>query len=101
MDLEYAAILFLRLVQSAGVMVIEPGRTENEFQDAAGESAGGGQLPYEVVETALEALGRAPSVISGWFNWLRGHVARRLFPRAFSAYIAREYMARQLPPDLR
>ncbi|TDJ21700.1 MAG: SDR family NAD(P)-dependent oxidoreductase [Deltaproteobacteria bacterium] len=87
--------------QGVDVMVIEPGRTETEFQDAAGEQSGGGQLPHEVVETAFDALGRAPSVISGWFNWLRGHVARRLFPRSFAAYLAREYMARQVPPELR
>jgi hypothetical protein len=87
--------------QGVDVLVVEPGRTETEFQKRAGEQPGGGQLPYEVVATAMDALGRAPSVVSGWFNWLRGHVARRLVPRSLAAYAAREYMARQTPPDLR
>ena len=38
--------------------------------------------PSQVVGVALNALGDQPSVISGWFNWLRANAAVRLMPRS-------------------
>jgi short-subunit dehydrogenase len=81
------------------VLVLEPGPTETEFQQAAGELAHPGEPASRVVETALDALGRQPSVVSGWFNWLRANAAMRLAPRSMVAWLARDWMARQTPRD--
>ncbi len=83
------------------VLVVEPGSTETEFQQVAGQLSHPGQSPEEVVGVALEALGRQPSVVSGWFNWLRANIAGRLLPRSLVPYIAREVMARNTPAQLR
>ena len=45
------------------VLVLEPGTTETEFQSVGGEIAHPGELPVQVVDVALDALGRQPSVI--------------------------------------
>jgi len=82
------------------VVVLEPGSTETEFQQVAGEIAHSGETPYQVVQVALDALGRQPSVISGGFNWLRSNAATRLLPRPMVAYIARDVMAKQTPADM-
>jgi short-subunit dehydrogenase len=83
------------------VVVIEPGSTETEFQQVAGEIAHAGEPAYQVVAVALDSLGRQPSVVSGWGNWLRANLATRLAPRTLVAYVARDMMARQTPADLR
>jgi short-subunit dehydrogenase len=82
------------------VLVLEPGPTETEFQQVAGELAHPGEPAARVVEVALDALGRQSSVVSGWWNWLRANAAGRLAPRSLVAYVARDYMARQTPPDV-
>jgi short-subunit dehydrogenase len=82
------------------VLVLEPGPTETEFQVVAGEAAHAGEPPADVVKVALEALGRQPSVISGWFNWLRANTPR-LAPRSLTALIAGEVMAKWTPPEMR
>jgi hypothetical protein len=82
------------------VLVIEPGSTETEFQRVAGELAHPGEPPARVVEAALDALGRQPSVVSGWWNWLRTNAATRLAPRSLVAYAARDVMARQTPGEV-
>jgi short-subunit dehydrogenase len=82
------------------VLVIEPGPTETEFQQVAREIAHPGESPSDVVAVALDALGRQPSVVSGWWNWLRANAAVRLAPRSLVAYVARDYMARQTPREL-
>ena len=51
-----------------------------------------------VVRVALESLGRQPSVISGWMNYVRGNVAR-LFPRSITALVAGRIMAQWTPAD--
>jgi short-subunit dehydrogenase len=61
--------------QGIDVLVIEPGSTETEFQRVAGEIAHPGESPAQVVGVALDALGRQPSVVSGWWNWLRAGAA--------------------------
>ena len=82
------------------VLVIEPGPTETEFQQVAREIAHPGEPASAVVAVALEALGRQPSVVSGWWNWLRANLAARLAPRSLVAYVARDVMAQQTPREL-
>jgi hypothetical protein len=60
-----------------------------------------GASAAEVVEIALEALGRQPSVIPGWFDWLRANAAARLAPRPFVGFLARDVVAKQTPEALR
>jgi len=83
------------------VLVLEPGSTESEFQQVAGEVAHPGQSCEEVVGVALDALGRQPSVVSGWFNYLRATLPQRLLPRPLVLYVARDAMREQTPPDMR
>jgi short-subunit dehydrogenase len=83
------------------VLVVEPGSTETEFQAVAGEIAHPGESADRVVEAALDALGRQPSVVSGWFNYVRALLAERLPSRPFRLYLAREVMRQQTPSDLR
>ena len=83
------------------VLVLEPGVTETEFQQGAGQLAHPGDPVEGVVATALDALGRRPAVIPGWRNWLRANVAMRLLPRELVAYLARDVAARHTPPELR
>ena len=83
------------------VLVLEPGSTETEFQQAAGELPHPGESAYDVVQTGLDALGKQPAVISGWANWLRTNLAARLLPRSLVSYIARDMMTKQTQPDLR
>src|SRR5271156_3150294 len=72
-------------------LVIEPGPTATEFQAVAGEN---------VVRVALDALGKQPSVISGWFNWVRAN-AVRMVPRSTAAIIAKRVVEGQTPQELR
>ena len=83
------------------VLVIEPGSTETEFQQVAGEIAHPGESSDDVVRVALDSLGRQPSVVSGWFNWLRANAATRLLPRALIAHIARGVVTEQTPENMR
>jgi hypothetical protein len=84
------------------VLVIEPGPTQTEFQAVAGESVGPnhGEPAENVVRVALDALGKHPSVISGWFNWVRAN-ATRLAPRSTVAIIAKKVVEGQTPVELR
>jgi short-subunit dehydrogenase len=94
--------LFVELrEQGIDVIVLEPGSTATEFQQVAGEIAHAGDPPERVALLALRCLGRQPSVVSGWFNWLRSNLAMRIGPRALTGFIARDVMARQTPPELR
>jgi short-subunit dehydrogenase len=83
------------------VLVVEPGATETEFQQVAGESAHAGQSPDEVVAIALERLGAQPSVATRWLHWLRGNVGMRLLPRSFLVLAARDVMESQTPAAMR
>jgi len=84
------------------VLVIEPGPTQTEFQEVAGESVGPnhGEPAADVVQVALDALGKHPSVISGWFNWVRAN-AIRIVPRSTAAIIAKRVIEGQTPVELR
>jgi len=101
-DLLFGEALAVELADDGiDVLVLEPGPTESEFQAAAGESAHPGEPAAAVVASALAALGRQPSVIPGWKNWLRGAVAPRLLPRTLIAHAARDVMAAHTPEDMR
>jgi len=101
-DLLFGEALAVELAeQGVDVLVLEPGPTETEFQVVAGEVAHGGESPEDVVATAFEALGRQPSVISGWKNWLRAVAATRLFPRPLVARVARDVVAENTPEAMR
>ena len=90
--------LFVEL-RDAGidVLVVEPGVTDTEFHALAGERALGGDPPAHVVEAAFDALGRQPSVMVGWFDWLRAGLAARAVPRALISFLARDMFARRMP----
>jgi short-subunit dehydrogenase len=83
------------------VLVLEPGTTETEFQQVAGQIDHRGQTPQQVVQVALDALGQQPSVVSGWLNWIRANLGMRLGSRPLVAYIAREATARLTPAEMR
>jgi short-subunit dehydrogenase len=83
------------------VLALEPGATETEFQRAAGQHAHAGEPADKVVRVALRALGRQPSVVSGFYNWLRANVGARLLPRSLLALLAKRVMAGQTPEHLR
>jgi hypothetical protein len=78
------------------VLVLEPGPTATEFFQVAGETREAGEPPRGVVELALDSLGQQPSVVSGWFNYLRANLAR-IFPRSITALVA-EGVVRQNTP---
>ncbi|UCE84865.1 MAG: SDR family oxidoreductase [Deltaproteobacteria bacterium] len=82
------------------VLVLQPGSTESEFHEVAGELPHWGEPSETVVAVALEALGQQPSVISGWFNYLRANAALRLLPRSTAALAAHAFTAKQTPPEL-
>jgi hypothetical protein len=83
------------------VLVVEPGATDTEFQQVAGETAHPGESPVRVVEVALESLGRQSSVVTSWRDWLRANLATRLLPRPLVAHIARDFVAGFTPEDRR
>ncbi|MFK7895518.1 MAG: SDR family NAD(P)-dependent oxidoreductase [Myxococcota bacterium] len=83
------------------VTVLEPGSTETEFQEVAGEIAHSGQRAEDVARRGLAALGQQPSVIVGWYNWVRANIASRFLTRPISAHAAHVYMTKQVPEDLR
>ena len=100
-DLLFGEALAVELAeQGIDVLVLEPGPTETEFHAVAGEVAHAGESPADVVAVAFEALGRQPSVISGWKNWLRAVAATRLFPRSLVAHVARDVLAEQTPEEM-
>ncbi len=83
------------------VVVLEPGSTETEFQEVAGEIAHPGHDADEVARRGLRALGEQPSVIAGWYNWALVNLASRLLTRPILALAAHARMSKQTPEDLR
>jgi len=83
------------------VLVLEPGSTQTEFPSVAGELSHRGDPPELVVREALSALGYQPSVIYGWFNWVRANVVMRFIPRTLAAVAAGKVMEDQTPEDMR
>ena len=76
-----------------------PGPTETEFQAIAQEAPHPGQSAEAVVATTLDALGRQPSVISGWQNWHLANAAMRLPPRSFLALAAKQFFEKWAPKE--
>lgn len=100
-DLVFGEALWAELRGSGiDVLVLEPGSTETEFQAVAGEIAHHGESPADVVAVAMDALGKQPSVISGWFNWARAALIGFL-PRNAVTLVAHRVIARQTPDDMR
>lgn len=85
------------------VLVVQPGPVATEFEMVAGEARpnpAADESPQSVVETALDALGKQPSVVSGWFNWLRANV-NRVLPRTVVICVAGDVMEAQTPASMR
>ena len=82
------------------VLVLEPGPTATEFFQMAGETREAGEPPRGVVELALDTLGDQPSVVSGWFNYLRANLAR-VFPRSLTALVAERVVRENTPAAMR
>jgi len=101
-DLHLGEALWRELHESGvDVLVVEPGSTETEFQGVAGELPHEGASAGSVVESALMALGRQPSVVPGWMDWLRANIAVRLGSRPMVLHVAQGLMAARTPPDQR
>jgi len=83
------------------VTVLEPGTTESEFQEVAGEIAHEGDPVARVARAGLEALGQQPSVLVGWYNWLRANAASRLLTRPIAIHAAHAVMEAQTPEEMR
>lgn len=99
-DLSIGEALWAELLGSGvDVLALQPGPTITEFQDVAGETPHEGEPASQVVGVALNALGHQPSVISGWFNWLRANAAVRLLPRSIVTLVAGRVMAQWAPED--
>jgi len=85
------------------VLVVQPGPVATEFEQVAGEvrpDPARDESPQSVVETALEALGKQPSVVTGWMNWLRANV-NRVLPRVVTTCLAGDFMEAQTPSAMR
>jgi len=96
-DLLFGEALWAELRGSGvDVLVVEPGPTASEFREVAGETRGTGVPAADVVALAFEALGRQPSVIHGWFNWLRAQTAR-IFPRSTVTLVAEHVILENTP----
>jgi len=101
-DLFLGEALFVELRdQGVDVLVLAPGPVATEFQEAADEIAHGGETPESQVEEALASLGVSPSVVPGWWVWLRANLAQRLGTRRLTSYAARGFMLPRTPPDMR
>jgi hypothetical protein len=82
------------------VLVLSPGAVETEFQAVAGETPHPGATPESVVDVALAALGRKPSVVAGSMNKVRTW-ASRLAPRSQTARLALGVMRAFVPEAMR
>lgn len=82
------------------VLVLSPGPVETEFQAVAGETPHPGASPARVVEVALAALGKKPSVIEGPLNKARTWSVR-LGPRPLVARFALGVMRTFVPDAMR
>ncbi len=83
------------------VAVLEPGSTETEFQDVAGELSHPGHDADDVARRGLRALGEQPSVVAGWRNWIMVNAASRLLTRPVLALVAYARTIKQTPESLR
>jgi uncharacterized protein len=96
-DLAFAEALWCEL-RGTGVDVLAlcPGETRTEFHERAhAKRQFTGQTAAEVVATALGALGRRPSVVTGAGNKLTA-LLYRFFPRRFVLHATGAILARKL-----
>ena len=82
------------------VLVLSPGPVDTEFQTVSGEVPHPGASPESVVDIALAALGRKPSVVAGALNKVRAWSVR-LGPRAQIARLAMGVMRGIIPEAMR
>ena len=82
------------------VLALSPGPVDTEFQAVAGETAHPGATPESVVDVALAALGKKPSVVAGGFNKVRAWTVR-FAPRAQVARLAMGVMRGRIPEAMR
>jgi hypothetical protein len=89
-------------LRSSGVdvLTVQPGPTATEFATVAGETREAGEPPEQVVALSLARLGLQPSVVSGWFNWIRAQ-SFRLVPRSILTLAAHQVVTTQTPVELR
>jgi len=87
--------------ENIDVLVLEPGSTATEFQTVAGEVAHVGEPAADVVAVARAALGRQPTLVSGWKSWFRATVLPRVLPRSLLAHAARDVIEAQTPTEMR
>lgn len=103
-DLLFGEALWVELHdRGIDVLVVQPGPTATEFEQVAGEARtnpAADESAASVVARSLEALGRQPSVVSGWLNWIRANVSR-FFPRSIIALVAADVMEKQTPRSMR
>lgn len=79
-------------------LVLAPGLTATEFQSVSGTKAIMGRMaPEPVVEAALRALGRRPTVVPGLANKVTTFMPR-LAPRGALAILV-EWLGRRMMPD--
>ncbi len=101
-DRLFAESLYVELrEQGVDVLVLEPGTTETEFQEVAGEIPHSGHTAEAVVALAMTTLGEQPAVVAGWWNWIRAIVPARIFPRSLVAYVARDVIKERIPIEMR
>ena len=81
------------------VVVLEPGPTESEFREVAGETRAVGEPAGPVVAAALDALGQQPSVVPNWMHWARAN-ALRLLPRSIVVLLAERVILEQTPVEM-
>jgi short-subunit dehydrogenase len=100
-DLLFGEALWVELRGTGvDVLVLEPGPTESEFRQVAGETPFTGAPAADEVALALDSLGQQPSVVHGWFNWLRA-AAIRFVPRSTAVIAAESVILRQRPEAMR
>lgn len=83
------------------VTVLDPGTTQTEFHARAGGLPHAGDPVGVVARVGLEALGQQPSVLVGWWNWIRANIATRLLTRPITLHAAHELMKKQTPEEMR
>ena len=79
------------------VLALQPGSTETEFQQVAGEAAHTGESAQQVVDKALQALGEQPSLVTQWIDWVRVNAAARLLSRPVLLALVRRATVTRLP----
>jgi short-subunit dehydrogenase len=78
------------------VLALCPGETRTEFHERAhAKRQFSGHDPAVVVEKALAALGRKPTIVPGFGNKLIAFM-HRVFPRRFTAHSTGAVLARSL-----